>query len=34
MSFDDGAIIGLLDGPNVRQVWDGVRFTYVAGPWR
>jgi hypothetical protein len=34
MSFDDGAIIGLRDGPNVRQVWDGVRITYVAGPWR
>jgi hypothetical protein len=34
MSFDDGAIIGLRDGPNVRQVWDGVRFTYLAGPWR
>ena len=34
MSFDDGAIIGLRDGPNVRQVWDGARLTYVAGPWR
>ena len=34
MSFDDGAIIGLRDGPNVRQVWDGVRAIYVAGPWR
>ena len=34
MSFDDGAIIGLRDGPNVRQVWDGARLTYVAGAWR
>ena len=34
MSFDDGAIIGLRDGPNVRQVWDGARLTYVAGSWR
>lgn len=34
MSYDDGAIIGLRDGPNVRQVWDGVRGIYVAGPWR
>lgn len=34
MSYDDGAIIGLRDGPNVRQVWDGVRGIYVAGAWR
>jgi hypothetical protein len=34
MSYDDGAIIGLRDGPNVRQVWDGVRGIYVTGPWR
>ena len=34
MSFDDGAIIGLRDGPNVRQVWDGARLTFVGGPWR
>jgi hypothetical protein len=34
MSFDDGALIGLRDGPNVRQVWDGVRLTFVDGPWR
>ena len=34
MSYDDGALIGLRDGPNVRQVWDGVRLTYVAGAWR
>ena len=33
MSFDDGALIGLRDGPNVRQSWDGARLTYVAGPW-
>ncbi len=23
MSFDEGALIGLRDGPNVRQTWDG-----------
>ncbi|QUD89571.1 alginate export family protein [Phenylobacterium montanum] len=34
MSFDEGALIGLRDGPNVRQVWDGARLTYVVGPWR
>jgi hypothetical protein len=34
MSFDDGALIGLRDGPNVRQVWDGARLTFVDGPWR
>jgi hypothetical protein len=34
MSFDDGALIGLRDGPNVRQVWDGVRLTFVGGSWR
>ncbi|MEQ7874926.1 alginate export family protein [Sphingomonas sp. ASV193] len=34
MSFDEGALIGLRDGPNVRQVWDGVRLTYVEGRWR
>jgi hypothetical protein len=34
MSYDDGAIIGLRDGPNVRQVWDGVRGMYIAGAWR
>ena len=34
MSFDDGALIGLRDGPNVRQVWDGGRLSYVAGAWR
>lgn len=34
LSFDEGALIGLRDGPNVRQVWDGVRLTYVAGRWR
>lgn len=31
MSFDDGALIGLRDGPNIRQSWDGVRTTYRAG---
>jgi hypothetical protein len=25
MSFDDGALVGLRDGPNVRQSWDGFR---------
>lgn len=30
MSFDDGALIGLRDGPNVRQAWDGVRLSYAA----
>lgn len=34
MSFDEGALIGLRDGPNVRQVWDGVRLIYVEGRWR
>ena len=34
MSYDDGAIIGLRDGPNVRQVWDGVRGTYLSGAWK
>ena len=29
MSFDEGALIGLRDGPNVRQVWDGLRAFYV-----
>ena len=33
MSFDDGAIIGLRDGPNVRQVWDGVRVSYATTAW-
>ena len=33
MSFDDGALIGLRDGPNVRQVWDGARLIYTAGAW-
>ena len=31
MSFDDGALIGLRDGPNIRRSWDGVRTTYRAG---
>ena len=31
MSFDDGALIGLRDGPNIRQSWDGVRTTYRSG---
>lgn len=34
MSFDDGALIGLRDGPNVRQVWDGARLTLSAGSTR
>jgi hypothetical protein len=34
MSYDDGAIIGLRDGPNVRQVWDGVRASYVTNGWK
>ena len=25
MAYDEGALIGLRDGPNVRQVWDGVQ---------
>jgi hypothetical protein len=33
MSFDDGALISLRDGPNVRQVWDGARLSYIAGAW-
>jgi hypothetical protein len=34
MSFDDGALVGLRDGPNVRQVWDGARLSWTRGPWR
>ena len=34
MSFDDGALIGLRDGPNVRQSWDGARLFYVADKLR
>ena len=34
MSYDDGALIGLRDGPNVRLVWDGVRASYVSGGWQ
>lgn len=34
MSYDDGAVIGLRDGPNVRLVWDGVRASYVTAGWR
>ena len=29
MSYDEGAIIGLRDGPNVRLSFDGVRGSYV-----
>ena len=29
MSFDGGALIGLRDGPNVRQTWDGFWGFYV-----
>ena len=29
MSFDGGALIGLRDGPNVRQVWDGAWAFYT-----
>ena len=29
MAYDEGALIGLRDGPNVRQVWDGVQSFYV-----
>ena len=29
MSFDGGALIGLRDGPNVRQVWDGAWSYYT-----
>jgi hypothetical protein len=25
MAYDEGALIGLRDGPNVRQVWDGLQ---------
>jgi hypothetical protein len=31
MSFDDGALIGLRDGPNTRQVWEGGRSIYQFG---
>ena len=29
MSYDEGAIIGLRDGPNVRLSFDGVRASYI-----
>ncbi len=29
MAYDEGALIGLRDGPNVRQVWDGFQAFYV-----
>ena len=29
MAYDEGALIGLRDGPNVRQVWDGLQSCYV-----
>jgi hypothetical protein len=29
MAYDEGALIGLRDGPNVRQVWDGMQSFYV-----
>ncbi len=34
MSFDEGALIGLRDGPNVRQVWDGARLMLSRGAWQ
>ena len=29
MAYDEGALIGLRDGPNVRQVWDGFQSFFV-----
>ena len=29
MAYDEGALIGLRDGPNVRQVWDGFQSFYA-----
>lgn len=29
MAYDEGALIGLRDGPNVRQVWDGFQAFYT-----
>ena len=29
MAYDEGALIGLRDGPNVRQAWDGFQSFYV-----
>ena len=29
LAYDEGALIGLRDGPNVRQVWDGFQSFYV-----
>ena len=29
MAYDEGALIGLRDGPNLRQVWDGLQFFYL-----
>ena len=34
MSFDGGALIGLRDGPNVRQAWDGFWSFYTVGTTR
>ncbi len=30
MAYDEGALIGLRDGPNVRQVWDGIQAFQTA----
>jgi hypothetical protein len=34
MAYDEGALIGLRDGPNVRQVWDGFQSFYVLPGYR
>ena len=34
MAFDEGALIGLRDGTNVRQTWDGARVFYVSSELR
>jgi hypothetical protein len=34
MAYDEGALIGLRDGPNVRQAWDGLQSFYVLPGYR
>jgi hypothetical protein len=34
MSYDEGALIGLRDGPNIRQSWDGFQAFYAASDAR
>jgi len=34
ISFGEGLLVGVRDGPNIRQDWDGVRGFWTAGTWR